>query len=361
MDTMKRSNFLKGLLSVSAMSLWGERAAKAANPTVIRIGVPGVGVGDRPKTGGSPPSTVGLRGLLEEEFKKDGITVQWSYLRGAGPAVNELFANDLVDFGFGLGDLPSIIGRAGGLSTRVLLAGGIRQNTYLSVTADSQIGSVKDLRGQKVAVFKGTNIQLAVNRILEANGLTEKDLRSINMNTPATKAALVTRDVQAAFGGSDYLALRDQGVTKVAFTTRGGNPGFLRHSSVVGAQSFIDKYPQVTQRIVNVVVGAAKWLSDQDAAPTPVFQLWTKSGVQFNDYKEDFTGSSLKLRSSPLIDEYFSSQYKRSIVDAKRYGLIRKEFSFDAWAETKFLREALRAQNLESYWTPHGADGKPKA
>jgi len=358
---MKRSSFLKGLLSVSAMTLLGEREARAGAPSVVRIGVPGVGVGDRPKTGGSAPSTVGLRGLLEEELKADGIRVQWNYLRGAGPAVNELFANGLVDFGFGLGDLPSIIGRAGGLPTRLLMAGGIRQNSYLSVTADSPISGVKDLKGQKVAVFKGTNIQLAVARILEASGLTERDLRSINMNTPTTKAALVTRDVHAAFGGSDYLALRDQGITKVVFTTRGGNPGFLRHSSVVASQSFIDQYPQITQRVVNVIVGAAKWLSDQDATPAPVFQLWTKSGVQFNDYKEDFSGSSLKVRSSPLIDEYFSSQYKRSIVDAKRFGLIRNEFSFDAWAEGKFLREALRAQKLESYWTPHGADGKPKA
>jgi len=358
---MKRSSFLRGILSVSALSLLSERHARAATPSIIRIGVPGVGVGDRPKTGGSPPSTVGLRGTLEEEFKADGIKVQWNYLRGAGPAVNELFANGLIDFGFGLGDLPSIIGRAGGLPTRLLLAGGIRQNSYLSVPADSQVAGVKDLRGRKVAVFKGTNIQLAVNRILEAHGLTEKELRAINMNTPSTKAALVTRDVEAAFGGSDYLALRDQGVTKVVFTTRGGNPGFLRHSSVVGAQSFLDQYPQITQRIVSTIVASAKWLSDHDAAPTPAFQLWTKSGVQFNDYKEDFSGSSLKVRSSPLIDEYFSSQYKRAIVDAKRFGLIKREFSFDSWAEPRFLKEALRAQQLESFWAAHGSDGKPKA
>jgi sulfonate transport system substrate-binding protein len=358
---MKRSSFLKGMLSVPALGVLGEGVAKAATPSVIRIGVPGVGVGDRPKTGGSPPSTVGLRGLLEEEFKADGIKVQWNYLRGAGPAVNELFANGLVDFGFGLGDLPSIIGRAGGLPTRVLMAGGIRQNTYLSVPADSRIGNVKELRGRKVAIFKGTNIQLAVARILEGHGLSEKDLKAINMNTPSTKAALVTRDVEAAFGGSDYLALRDQGVSKVIFTTRGGHPGFLRHSSVVASQSFIDQYTQITQRVVNTIVAAAKWISDHDTNPTPVFQVWTKSGVQFNDYKEDFSGSSLKLRSSPLIDEYITSQYKRSIADAKRFGLIRNEFSFESWTETRFLREALRTQKLEGYWTPHGADGKPKA
>lgn len=67
------------------------------------------------------------------------------------------------------------------------------------------------------------------------------------------------------------------------------------------------------------------------------------------------------VRSSPLVDDYFSAQYKRAISDAKRFGLIRKEFAFEAWAETRFLKEALRTQKLESYWTAYDADGKPRA
>ena len=64
--------------------------ALADAPSVIRIVFPGVGVGNRPVTGGSSASTMHLRGMLEEEFRKDGIQVTWSFLRGAGPATNEL-------------------------------------------------------------------------------------------------------------------------------------------------------------------------------------------------------------------------------------------------------------------------------
>jgi sulfonate transport system substrate-binding protein len=70
--------------------------------------------------------------MFEEEFKKDGIKVTWTFLRGAGPATNELYANRLADFSL-LGDLPSIIGKAGGLNTRILAATAIRGNTYLAV------------------------------------------------------------------------------------------------------------------------------------------------------------------------------------------------------------------------------------
>jgi len=358
---MKRSAFIRGLLSVSALSLLGERTARAASPSVIRIGVPGVGIGNRPIIGGSNVATVALRGLLEEEFKAEGIKIQWNFLRGAGPAVNELFANGLADFGWGLGDLPSIIGHAGGLKTRILSAGGIRQNTYLAVPADSSVNSIKELRGKKVAIFKGTNAQLAIAKILEGNNIAEKDLRAINMDNNTARLALTTKDVDAAFGNSDFLSLRDQGVAKIIYTTRGGDPRFLKHSSLIGSQSFIDQYPDITQRVVNKLVEASKWLSDQEAAPTPVYQLWAKSGTQFSNYKEDFSGASIKQKSSPLLDEYFSSQYKRAIADSKRFGLIKNDFSFDAWIEPKFLNQALKTLKLETYWQRFDAEGKPKA
>jgi sulfonate transport system substrate-binding protein len=358
---MKRSAFLKGVLAAAAATVVGERVARAAAPSVIRIGVPGVGIGNRPITGGSPPATVALRGLLEEEFKAQGIKIQWNYLRGAGPAVNELFANGLADFGFGLGDLPSIIGRAGGLKTRLLAAAGIRQNTYLVVPADSSINGIQDLRGKKVSIFKGTNIQLAIAKILEGNGLSEKDLKAINLDNNTARAALVTKDIEAVWGNNDLIALRDQGVAKIVYTTRGGNPRFFKHSSLIASQSFIDQYPEVTQRVVNTLVAAAKWISDQEAAPTPVYQLWTKSGTPFSNYKEDFIGSSIKLKASPLIDEYFSSQYKRAIVDSKRFGLIKNDFSFDSWVDNRFLNHALKEQKVESYWSQYDTDGKAKA
>src|SRR5687768_1476639 len=101
------------VLAIVALMLAPARALADA-PSVIRVGYPAVGVGNRPAAGGNAVATMHLRGLLEDEFRKDGITITWSFLRGAGPAVNELFANELLDFTL-LGDLPSIVGRASGL------------------------------------------------------------------------------------------------------------------------------------------------------------------------------------------------------------------------------------------------------
>lgn len=356
---MQRRSFIKMAATGAAAATLGGRtrpAYAADKPSVIRVAFPGVGIGNRPFVGGGAAANLHLKGLLEEEFRPDGIKVEWSFLRGAGPAVNELYANGLVDIS-PLGDLPFIIGAAGGLKRKVLSTAFIRGNTYVVVPADAPISSLKDLRGKKVAIFKGTNIQLAFAQILEASGLGEKDIRAINMDTSTSRAAIVTKDIDAYVGGSDVLSLRDQGVAKLIYTTR-GDPRFLRHGVFTGTEQFVNRYPEITQRIINRLVAASKEISDHDANPAPVFQLWTKSGVQFSNYKEDYLGTSLKLASSPLLDPYIVSQIKTKVVLAKQYGLIKQGFDFEALLDRRFLNKALKDQGLESYWPEVPASGK---
>jgi len=329
--------------------------ARADKPAVIRLAYPAVGTGNRPFAGDSSTAVAHLKGLLEQEFKADGIEVKWVFLRGAGPAVNELYANDLVDFSL-LGDLPFIVGQASGLKRRTLLASGIRANTFLVVPADSSIKSIKELRGKKVGFQKGTNIQLAIAKILEANGLTEKDIRAINMDNASAKAAITTKDIDAAFGNNDILALRDQGVARIIYATH-DDPRFLKHATFIGADNFIKKYPEITQRVVNQIVLAAKWIADNEANPTPVYQLYTKTGFPFSAYKEDHAGSSQRVLSSPLLDTYVVTQYQKNIQAAKRYGLIKQEFDFKATIDDSFLKRALKDLKLEGFWNPVGEAG----
>ncbi|MEI9948510.1 MAG: ABC transporter substrate-binding protein [Pseudomonadota bacterium] len=337
--------FVVSLLSVLALVV-PARARAEDKPSIIRFANPGVGVGNRPVVGGSAWNLAHIRGLFEQEFRKDGIEVRWSFLRGAGPAVNELFANNLVDVA-GLGDLPSVVGKSGGLKTRVLLATG-RGNLYIAVPSDSSIKTVQDLRGKKVGIFKGTATQLGADRILASFGLSEHDLRAINVDTNTGKAAILTKDLDAIFGGSDLIALRDQGVARIIFSTRGGDPKLQSNGSLVVAEDFLHKYPSIVKRIVRTLVLSAKWLAETDR--TQVFQLWAKSGVPFSNFKEDFGGDDIKLRSSPVLDPYIVSSYKRAVEDSKRYGLLRNNFSVEEWFDPTILNEVLKEEHLENFW-----------
>jgi sulfonate transport system substrate-binding protein len=342
-------------LMVAGAHVFGGKA-RADAPAEIRIAFPQVGIGNRPVVGASVLATMHLQGRLEQEFKKDGIKINWSFLRGAGPAVNELYANELIDFSI-LGDLPSIVGRATGLKTRVLATSSVRSNSYVAVPADSNIQSIRDLRGKRVAMFKGTAGQLTANKILAKHGLTEKDVRAINMDTATARAALVTKDIDASFGSYDYLGLRDQGVVRIIYTTKGGPAETTSNTLFLGSDAFVRKYPEITLRVLKVFVQTAKWIAEQDANPTPLLQLWTKSGFTFSSFKEDWKGESFKYKLSPLIDPFVVARYTEQIELAHRFGLVKNKFDFESWVDRSFQQRALKELGLENLWPPRNADG----
>ena len=346
-------------LIAAALSLGATVLTAADNPTVIRIGVPSIGNdGYSPITTGNVGTVAGL-GLLEDEFRKDGIRIEWTYFKGAGPALNESLANGLQDFAAGHGDLPTIVHRAGGLQTRILLAVGRRQNTYVLVPSDSSIRNIQDLKGKRVAQAKGTNGQLAWAKILADNNLAEKDLRIINMDAPTARAAILTKDVDAYVGGNDTFQLRNRGVGRIIYTTVGQRPYLNRYTTLLVTEEFEHQHPDLVQRVVNQFVKGAAWSSDETRR-VEIFKLWAKNGQGYADFKEDFGNDTLASHQSPLLDEFFYNHYRKAIQASLDFKLIRKSFDLDSWVEPKYLAQALKDQHLEGFWPEYDAEGQIK-
>ena len=364
---MRHASHTKKLVLIAAAALLApfvpaSRAAAADVPKVIRLGFPGAGSGNRPLSGGSPLATAQLQGTLEEEFKKDGIKIEWLFFRQAGPAINESFANGLLDFSYE-GDLGMIIGKAGGLRTRALAGCAVRLPIAVAVPADSPVKSIADLKGKKVVISKGTALQLAADRVLAKFGLTEKDLRVINIVGPGASDVLATKDADAVFStGSAFYPLRDRGVARILYES--SEPDVLIQGGFIGTEDFIQKYPEVTRRVVKLFVQAAKFSSDEENRAA-VFKLWGQDGTGFGYYKENFTDKQtglptpLALRQTPLLDEYWVTRYRDAISDALKYRLIRRDIDVGAWIDHRFLDTALQELRLEKHWVRHGADGKP--
>jgi sulfonate transport system substrate-binding protein len=153
--------------------------------------------------------------------------------------------------------------------------------------------------------------------------------------------------------------LRDQGISRVLFSTKGGDARLTSNGLFLGSEKFITQYPELTRRVVKTFVLAAKWLADNEKDPSPVFQLWTKSGFTFSSFKEEWKGEDLKYKTSPLVDPYVASRYKLQIEEAKRLGVTRRTFTFEEWTDTRFLEQALKELDLAGFWQPRGLDGNP--
>ncbi|HEX2797623.1 MAG TPA: ABC transporter substrate-binding protein, partial [Immundisolibacter sp.] len=194
---------LLGLLA----GVWPPVQAAPTAVTQIRIAVPDLGAGPRP-SGGGLVDVLREQRLFEQAFADDGIRVEWTFFKGAGPAVNEALASGQVDFAY-LGDLAAIIGKAGGLDTRLLCATARGIKSYLGVVPGSGIKTLQDLKGRRVAVFRGTANQLSFDAALASQGLSERDIKVINLDFNASTAALAARQVDAVWGLSSLVALRE--------------------------------------------------------------------------------------------------------------------------------------------------------
>jgi sulfonate transport system substrate-binding protein len=333
--------------------------ARAGNDVTIRFGVSSAGVGNPPRVSTGWTSVAQLHGYLEREFQRDGIAVKWIFFKGQGPAVNEAMANNQIDFTT-LGDLPALIGRAAGLDTRLVLVTNSRLDVYVAVPPGSPAARVQDLRGKRIAFHKGTSTQLAVNRILERHGLTEKDVRIVNMEPANAKAALLAGQVDAIFGSFDMMALQEQKKAKVIFDTR-NLPAATSLGYVLANQRFAEAHPDLTRRVVKALVEAAHWASREEHRDS-LFALWAKAGVVPEAlHRRNFEGVPLSDRLSPLFDEFIVAHIRRGVDDAIKYKLIRKPIDPAAWIDTSYVTAALRDLKLEKAWPRHDKAGKTLA
>lgn len=353
---MQRRHLLT-LAAGSALATTLPAAANSPAPEVIRIAAPEQGAsGKQTFPGATPLAVAKVRGLIEEEFKKDGIKVEWTLFRGAGPAINEALAARQLDVVY-LGDLASVIGRARGLNTRLILPLVRGSNSYLAVAPGSDIKSFADLKGRKVSVLKGTAYQRPFDQFLADAGLTEKDVKLLNLDWPASKAAVVNKDIDATFGGTDLNLLADKGVA-LPVNTRGKGPAYTIQSSVLATEEFTGKYPAHTTRLVAAILRASHWASDE-ANREALIQLWQQaSGTPATVFRAEYEGTPLRQRNSPLFDDFTRAAYKGVVADAQRLGLIKQGFDVEAWLEPRFVNEALRQLKLEGFWQPADKDGK---
>lgn len=361
---MKKNRWYVLLWSAAAAcGLFGAGAAAvhAQQPlTVIRIGIATGGVGSDPvRHGGTSAALAYTDGALEEEFKKDGVKVQWTFFKGAGPAVNEALVNKQLDFAW-QGDLPSIVHRAGDVKTKIIMGSGVRGGLYLAVPPDSKIGRLEDLKGRKAAIYKGTNLHLAAVRALADKGLSERDVKLINLDFPSADAALISKDVDAAFGYVGLFRLRDKGLAKIVWSAAADSYKYTRQTSLLVTDDFAARNPKVVERVVKTVVRYAHKYSDE-ARRAELFELWGKAEYPEKVWREDFIGQPLRVRLSPLLDPFLVARYNDAANEAYKLKLIRKKPDIDSWFDRRYLNAALKELKLEGYWPAYGANGEPAA
>nr|WP_314560105.1 ABC transporter substrate-binding protein [uncultured Pseudomonas sp.] len=311
----------------------------AAELKEIRIAVPDLSAGSQ-HSGGGITDVLREQQIFEKAFADQGIKIQWNYFKGAGPVINEAFANGQVDLAY-LGDLAAIIGRSNGLDTRLLSATARDIKQYLGVVPGSGIQTLQDLKGKRVAVFRGTASQLSFDAALASQGLSEKDLKVINLDFNAAGAALAAKQIDATWGGSNLTALQAKGLAQIPLTTKDlGGAGSIQ-AVLVGSKQFVDEHPEAVAKLLQAQQQAVQWLTDDNNKQAYITLVSGLASYPQLILTNDLKDQTLSEIFPSTLDPVFLAKLQAAVDLASKEKLIRRTFQVNDWVAPNLASAGL--------------------
>jgi sulfonate transport system substrate-binding protein len=305
----------------------------------IRIAVPDLSAGTQ-HSGTGVVDVLRSQQIYEKAFADQGIKIQWNFFKGAGPVINEAFANGQVDLAY-LGDLAAIIGKSNGLDTRLLSASARGMKHYLGVVPGSGIKTLQDLKGKRVAIFRGTASQLSFDAALASQGLSERDLKIINLDFNGAVAALAAKQIDASWGSSGLTALKAKGLAELPLNTKDlGGAGSIQ-SVLVGSGKFVDEHPEVVAKLLKAQQQAVDWLT-QDSNKDAYIQL--VSGLASYPpliLTQDLSDQKLSEIFPSTLDPVFLGKLQDAVDLASQQKLIRRAFKVSDWVAPELAAAKL--------------------
>lgn len=354
--SLQAPRFMQRSLTVilAAIAIFSSLAAVAADaPRKLRIAVVARDNGGTPTFIGTPQIVSNDKVFLDG-LKKLNTEITWVPVTTASVAtlVNESFTNKSIDFAF-YGDLPSVILNANGVRTKLVVPGGLGNNTYLVVPPGSTAKSILDLKGKKIALHRGRPWEASFGKLIAAQGLTLKDFRIINLNPQAGSAAVAAGNVDGFFTLNDALVLQDKKLGRIIWSSQKAPDDWKMRAELWGSEAYVKQNADITQLLVTASVRASHWVS-QEKNREAYIKEQARFGLPESVIRSDYDGNKATWKEywAPLFTPVLTQHYQGVIDHAAANGLIRNKPEVNSLLAPQFLPVALKELKLESYWKP---------
>jgi sulfonate transport system substrate-binding protein len=238
--------FILGALT-AAVLLGSFQAAQAETaPKVVNIGYQKANIF----------ALLKYRGTLDNDFKKQGIDVHWVEFT-AGPQMLEGLNVGSIDLA-ATGDAPPVIAQAAHADL-VYLAHSVPnpQTEAIVVPENSPIKTVADLKGKRVALNKGSDVNYLLVAALEKAGLSYKDIKPVYLVPGDARAAFQSGDIDAWVIWDPFLAEVD---TNAKAREVQNAEGLVPHYTFfLASRKFADTYPQTAEKLVTELKATSDW------------------------------------------------------------------------------------------------------
>ena len=196
--------------------------------------------------------------LLEKEFQKDGIKINWVSINSGAQQAQAMAAGSL--------DVSAVMNTASllmanGAGNKIFVATGVARPTQVFAVVGKPGNQMKieDLKGKKVAGPKGTALHQILVAALNSKGMNINDVEFLQMDLPKAQAALLGGHVDAALLAAGLVIKANAAGAKTIVTADGYvNPLLVMAVS----EKFVKENKPLLERIVKVHRQTTKWIAD---------------------------------------------------------------------------------------------------
>lgn len=238
--------------------------------------------------------------LLEKEFEKDGIKVNWHNM-GTSPEAARAMAAESLDIAGNMNTAALLMLNAEGLPVRVVAGTAHPTSNFAIVSQPGKEYSIKDLKGKQVVGPKGTFLHQLLVAALEKEGMKESDVQFVNMGIPKSLAAVVAGRADAALVASSALIKANKSGAKTIISA----DGLVEPTLVMTTtDKFAKEHPDIITRVNKVYKQALDWMNEN---PEKTAEMGAQEhGISVEDAK------TLMERS-----HYTSKMTKKDVQDLK--------------------------------------------
>ncbi len=287
----------------------------------------------------------GAISYIKEIGPKCGVTVTESTFAKGLDIMQAMIAGEL-DVGASASE-AAISGRAKGIPIYVV-AGFAQGGARLVARPDAGIKSVKDLKGKKVGVTRGSIQEVLLAAELSQNGLTSadapgKDVHIIYLSYPDLNQALMGKNVDAIMQTEPQAsqALNKGFGTEVMkpFDTPIGSP--VR--TLVMTEKFYKEHRATAEKFMRCFVEATKTFIDNPAtAEKYVTQTIFKGQISSSDFKDAIGNSPYSFDITPAHIQITTDTMAKHGI-----GKMTKPPVATEWVKTDLLDQAKKSMGIQ--------------
>ena len=232
-----------------------------------------------------------------------------------------------------VGDLPAFTGIVNGVDIQIIGTYNTSDKLHgIVVRDDANIHSYKDLKGKKISVPFGSNVQPLAYLYLKEGGLNEEDAEIINLSCADAQTSIIKGDIDAAIIWDPYITTataKGNGVSLLSYAE--GIKTFV--NPIIANKDFVNTHSEEVQKLLKALQKAADWSKENPGEAAQIVADATEADKDAIQHAIEVSNKSVYL------DETQKQALRDGAAQAYEYGLITKKINVDDYIDTKYLED----------------------